>query len=88
VADSGAMRALSVRQPYAELILRGMKVVEYRSRPTRIIGERFHLDPAEKWPGAQIKKGSLLLRLNSGFLRRPTVDLDTTAHVCQRTTCP
>ena len=34
------MRALSIRQPYAELILRGIKTVEYRSRPTRIIGER------------------------------------------------
>jgi predicted transcriptional regulator len=37
------MRALSIRQPYAELILRGIKTVEYRSRPTRIIGERFHI---------------------------------------------
>ena len=35
------MRALSIRQPFAELILRGMKTIEYRSRPTRIIGERF-----------------------------------------------
>src|SRR5215216_5886466 len=35
------MRALSVRQPWAELILRGVKTVEYRSRPTRIVGERF-----------------------------------------------
>jgi len=37
------MRALSTRPPppYAELILRGVKTIEYRSRPTRIIGERF-----------------------------------------------
>jgi hypothetical protein len=35
------MRALSIRQPFAELILRGIKTIEYRSRPTRIIGERF-----------------------------------------------
>jgi hypothetical protein len=35
------MLALSVRQPYAELILRGIKTVEYRTRPTRIVGERF-----------------------------------------------
>ena len=33
------MRALSIRQPFAELILRGMKRVEYHSRPTRIVGE-------------------------------------------------
>ena len=30
------MRALSIRQPYAEFILRGIKKVEYRSRPTNI----------------------------------------------------
>jgi hypothetical protein len=34
------MRALSIRQPYAELILRGIKTIEYRTRPTRIVGER------------------------------------------------
>jgi hypothetical protein len=37
------VRALSIRQPYAELILRGIKTIEYRSRPTRIVGERFHI---------------------------------------------
>ena len=37
------MLALSIRQPYAELILRGIKTVEYRSRPTRIIGQRFYI---------------------------------------------
>jgi hypothetical protein len=37
------MRALFIRQPYAELILRGIKTVEYRTRATRIIGERFHI---------------------------------------------
>jgi hypothetical protein len=37
------MRALSIRQPCAELILRGIKTIEYRSRPTRIIGERFYI---------------------------------------------
>lgn len=35
------MLALSIRQPFAELILRGLKTIEYRSRPTRIIGQRF-----------------------------------------------
>lgn len=44
------MRALSIRQPWAELILRGIKTVEYRSRPTRILGERFHIYAAGKWP--------------------------------------
>ena len=41
------MRALSVRQPWAELILRGVKTIEYRSRPTRIVGERFYLYAAK-----------------------------------------
>src|SRR5438128_3226670 len=42
------MRALSIRQPFAELILRGIKTIEYRSRATKIIGERFHIY-ASKW---------------------------------------
>src|SRR5256885_965034 len=37
------MRALSIRQPYAELILRGIKTAELRSRGTRIVGERFYI---------------------------------------------
>ena len=37
------MRALSIRQPFAEQILRGTKRIEYRSRPTSIIGERFYI---------------------------------------------
>ena len=36
------MRALSIRQPYVEQILRGSKRIEYRSRPTRIRG-RFYI---------------------------------------------
>lgn len=30
------MRALSIRQPHAEAIMRGVKNIEYRSRPTKI----------------------------------------------------
>jgi hypothetical protein len=37
------MRALSIRQPYAELILRGIKTAELRSRATSIVGERFYI---------------------------------------------
>lgn len=37
------MLALSIRQPFAELILRGIKTIEYRSKPTRIIGQRFYI---------------------------------------------
>lgn len=41
------MYALSIRQPYVELILRGIKTVELRSRPTTRIGERFYLYAAK-----------------------------------------
>ncbi len=37
--DASYILVLSTRQPYAELILRGIKKIEYRSRPTRIIGD-------------------------------------------------
>ncbi|MDP9174704.1 MAG: hypothetical protein M3O30_12675 [Planctomycetota bacterium] len=37
------MLALSIRQPHAELIPRVIKTVEYRTRRTRIIGERFYI---------------------------------------------
>jgi predicted transcriptional regulator len=37
------MRALSIRQPYAELILRGIKTAELRSMSTMIVGERFFI---------------------------------------------
>jgi hypothetical protein len=35
---NSSMRALSIRRPYAEQILRGTKRFEYRSRPTAIRG--------------------------------------------------
>jgi predicted transcriptional regulator len=51
-ADIRGMLALSIRQPYAELILRGIKTIEYRTRATRIVGERFYIYAAKKkWPG-------------------------------------
>jgi hypothetical protein len=36
------VRALSIRQPHAEAILRGVKKIEYRTRPTKIRG-RIHI---------------------------------------------
>jgi hypothetical protein len=36
-------KALSVRQPYAELIMQGKKKIEYRSIRTNIIGERIYI---------------------------------------------
>ncbi len=51
------MRALSIRQPFAELILRGIKTVEYRSRPTSIIGQRFYIY-ASKGRGMRAEGGN------------------------------
>jgi predicted transcriptional regulator len=42
------MLALSIRQPFAELILRGIKKVEYRSRRTSVVGERFWIYASKK----------------------------------------
>jgi hypothetical protein len=36
------MRSLSIRQPYAELILRVIKTAALRATATRIIGQRFY----------------------------------------------
>ncbi len=33
ISDTEGVRALSIKQPYAELILRGIKPIEFRSRP-------------------------------------------------------
>src|SRR5205823_5046542 len=47
-SDEWTMRALSIRQPFAELILRGIKTAELRSRSTRIVGERFWIYASRK----------------------------------------
>jgi hypothetical protein len=49
-ADNLPMRALSIRQPWAELILRGIKTIEYRSRATSIVGERFWIYASKGTP--------------------------------------
>lgn len=36
MTEARLKRALSIRQPYAEQILRGIKKIEYRSQPTKI----------------------------------------------------
>src|SRR5436305_1452527 len=63
--NSERSRAISIRQPYTELILRGLKKNEFRSRPTRI-RDRVYLyaalrpanDPPQ-WGRAQAKSGEL-----------------------------
>jgi hypothetical protein len=57
------MLALSIRQPYAELILRGIKPVEWRSRAVgaRLLGRRFYIY-ATKAPGRADDFAALGLR--------------------------
>ena len=66
------MLALSIRQPYAELILRGIKTVEYRTQPTRIIGERFHIYASKKWAVGrwQKRRGQAIWRCRLTACRR------------------
>lgn len=40
-ADVSSGRAISIKQPFVEEILRGVKKYEYRSRPTKIRGRVF-----------------------------------------------
>ena len=60
------MRALSIRQPYAEQILRGTKRFEYRSRLT-IIRERIYIyasckpGPAKEFEQMYIQPGDLMM---------------------------
>ncbi|MDX2032053.1 MAG: ASCH domain-containing protein [Blastocatellia bacterium] len=58
------MRALSIRQPYAEMIMKGKKKIEYRSRSTKI-RERVYiyasLTPGyeEAWADMKMSPGDL-----------------------------
>jgi len=75
------MRALSIRQPWAELILRGVKTVEYRSRATRIVGERFWIYASRgrgqrlEFRGQEAAASTADLRLLDSALRPLTSDL-------------
>jgi ASCH domain len=58
------MRALSIRQPYTEQILRGTKKLEYRSRSTNIRGRVYiyaSLTPgdADDWDAMTLQPGDL-----------------------------
>jgi len=58
------MRALSIRQPYAEQIMLGMKKIEYRSFPA-YIRERVHIyashtpGPLKEWKRIKKQPGDL-----------------------------
>ena len=49
-------RALSVRQPFAEQIMRGMKKIEYRSRDTKIRGRVYIYASKTQGPEIVFKK--------------------------------
>jgi hypothetical protein len=74
-------RALSIRQPYAEQILRGTKKIEYRSQPTRI-RERVYIY-ASQTPGAIEDFAAMQLRpdeLPTGVLVGTVEIYDCTGH--------
>ena len=63
LTNDRGMVALSIRQPYAELILRGEKPIEFRSLATRkrervyIYASRIPADNAEAWATAAAAPG-------------------------------
>src|SRR5947208_15957812 len=59
-----SMRAPSIRQPYAEQILRGTKRFEYRSRPTAIRGRVYIYASLKPGKPEEFKR----LRIQSGDL--------------------
>jgi predicted transcriptional regulator len=66
--------ALSIRQPYAELILRGTKKIEYRTKPTdkrcRVyVYAALSPGPRREWGKARIKYESLPTGLIVGSVR-------------------
>jgi hypothetical protein len=71
IADNPFMLALSIRQPFAELILRGIKTVEYRTRPTRVIGRRFYIYAARK-PASLGQQGAVWSNDLSGMTDPPS----------------
>ncbi|HWB00657.1 MAG TPA: ASCH domain-containing protein [Pirellulales bacterium] len=65
VEPTERMIALSIRQPYIELILRGEKTIEYRSLPTRrrgriyLYASRIAADDDGAWAQAGAARGEL-----------------------------
>lgn len=72
------MRDCSIRQPYAALILRGIKTVEYGTRPRKIVGERFYIYASKgggsrgEWPGRSQEAIERALAWNSQSPERPS----------------
>jgi hypothetical protein len=64
-SSQNTLMALSIRQPFAELILRGVKKIEYRSIPTHkrervyIYASRVPVDDAGSWAKVKLEPGDL-----------------------------
>ncbi len=75
MAPMEAVRALSIRQPFAELIVTGKKKFEYRSIPTKIIWERIFIyaskkpAPKKEWQKNKYEPGSLPTGIIVGTVR-------------------
>ena len=80
------MRALSIRQPYAEVILRGIKTVEYCGRKTGIVGQRFYIYAARKIP-EQADTAQRFKKLGHAVGGLPTGVLVGTAKFWKVTSC-
>ena len=50
------MRAISIRQPWAEEILRGDKKLEYRKTPCRILNERVYIYASPKVEKKELRR--------------------------------
>lgn len=59
------MRVLSIRQPWASLIMIGAKPFEFRSWPLRVAGERWAVHASASWRRGEI--GAILGRLDRGY---------------------
>ncbi|MEX2558995.1 MAG: ASCH domain-containing protein, partial [Pirellulales bacterium] len=66
------LKALSIRQPWAELILRGHKGIDYRTRPTKIRGRIYIYaslaKPEADEPGLEEELGCPLVDLPRGVV--------------------
>ena len=78
------MRALSIRQPYVEEILRGIKPFEIRDHRTKKIGERFYIYAATK-PGEDRYVKSRFRKLGAEVGGLPTGLILGTARISQVT---
>lgn len=79
-AQRPRVRALSIRQPYAELILRGNKPIEFRSRRTHIRGRFLIYAPKSRGPAVDYRLHLLPQHLPHGAIVGSAELFDCTEH--------